>query len=203
MGHARRGGWGATVAEEVDGRKGDIGAVATVPPAVNRAGSSGGSHSRAKGHWGSAAPRGGRVADHERTDEGWIDTQVRFNWGLTVRKKSERVLKLLEKGPLLKKGRDRAQKVTHGIQGFGSFNHRWSSTTSTCEDHYARSNSHYEDFNVTEDNSNSLVELDAHANNKYVNAVVESKPLLPGHEDEPKVEDQKEEHPFSSMEHEK
>ncbi|KAJ0987768.1 hypothetical protein J5N97_006124 [Dioscorea zingiberensis] len=126
-----------------------------------------------------------------------------FNWGLTVRKKSERVLKLLEKGPLLKEERDRARKVTRGIQGFGSFNHRWSSTASTCEDHYARSNSHYEDFNVQEDNSDSLVELDVHANNKCVNAVVESKPLLPGPEDEPKVEDQKEEHPFSSVEHER
>ncbi|KAK6935873.1 ENTH domain [Dillenia turbinata] len=47
-----------------------------------------------------------------------------FNWGLTVRKKSERVLMLLSKGPILKEERDRARKVTRGIQGFGSFNHR-------------------------------------------------------------------------------
>ncbi|KAK4760388.1 hypothetical protein SAY87_005281 [Trapa incisa] len=44
-----------------------------------------------------------------------------FNWGLTVRKKSERVLKLLEKGPLLKEERERSRKLTRGIQGFGSF----------------------------------------------------------------------------------
>ncbi|KAJ9698397.1 hypothetical protein PVL29_007467 [Vitis rotundifolia] len=44
-----------------------------------------------------------------------------FNWGLTVRKKSERVSKLLQKGPLLKEERDRARKLTRGIQGFGSF----------------------------------------------------------------------------------
>ncbi|KAL5747832.1 hypothetical protein ACOSQ2_025129 [Xanthoceras sorbifolium] len=44
-----------------------------------------------------------------------------FNWGLAVRKKSERILKLLEKGPLLKEERDRARKLTRGIQGLGSF----------------------------------------------------------------------------------
>ncbi|KAF7120381.1 hypothetical protein RHSIM_Rhsim13G0083100 [Rhododendron simsii] len=50
-----------------------------------------------------------------------------FNWGLTVRKKSERILKLLEKGPLLKEERDRARKVTRGIEGFGSFCQRTAS----------------------------------------------------------------------------
>lgn len=44
-----------------------------------------------------------------------------FNWGLAVRKKSDRILKLLEKGSLLKEERDRARKLTRGIQGFGSF----------------------------------------------------------------------------------
>ncbi|XP_043700751.1 clathrin interactor 1-like isoform X2 [Telopea speciosissima] len=54
-----------------------------------------------------------------------------FNWGLTVRKKSERVLKLLEKSQLLKEERDRARKLTRGIEGFGSFSHRSSSTEAT------------------------------------------------------------------------
>ncbi|KAF7805459.1 epsin-3-like [Senna tora] len=44
-----------------------------------------------------------------------------FNWGLNVRKKAERVLKLLEEGTLLKEERDRARKLSRGIQGFGSF----------------------------------------------------------------------------------
>ncbi|KAK1320546.1 hypothetical protein QJS10_CPA03g01611 [Acorus calamus] len=44
-----------------------------------------------------------------------------FNWGLNARKKSERVLKLLENGELLKEERERAQKLARGIQGFGSF----------------------------------------------------------------------------------
>lgn len=44
-----------------------------------------------------------------------------FNWSLTVRRKSERILRLLERGPLLKEERDRARKLTRGIKGFGSF----------------------------------------------------------------------------------
>lgn len=72
-----------------------------------------------------------------------------------MRMKSERVLKLLEKGPLLKEERDRARKVTRGIQGFGSFNVHYSPTnnhnpienSSNC---YVRSNSHYEDYPTQE-----------------------------------------------------
>ncbi|GAV57923.1 ENTH domain-containing protein [Cephalotus follicularis] len=47
-----------------------------------------------------------------------------FNWGLAVRKKSDRILKLLEEGSVLKEERDRARKLTRGIQGFGSFSQR-------------------------------------------------------------------------------
>ena len=45
----------------------------------------------------------------------------RFNWGLAVRKKSEQILKLLEEGTLLKEERNRARRLSRGIQGFGSF----------------------------------------------------------------------------------
>lgn len=45
-----------------------------------------------------------------------------FNWGLTVKGKSERVLKLLERGPFLEEERERARKVAREIKGFGSFN---------------------------------------------------------------------------------
>ncbi|KAI3878228.1 hypothetical protein MKW92_032086 [Papaver armeniacum] len=51
-----------------------------------------------------------------------------FNWGLTMKNKSERMLKLLEKGPLLKEERNRARKVTRGIKGFGSFTQKSSMT---------------------------------------------------------------------------
>ncbi|KAJ0695198.1 hypothetical protein HanPI659440_Chr15g0617451 [Helianthus annuus] len=49
----------------------------------------------------------------------------RFNWGLRVREKSERILKLLEEDrSFLKEERYRARKVTSGIKGFGSFTQR-------------------------------------------------------------------------------
>ena len=43
-------------------------------------------------------------------------------------------MKLLEKGPLLKEERDRARKLTRGIQGFGSFSHRPSSAESVLRE---------------------------------------------------------------------
>ncbi|OIW08626.1 hypothetical protein TanjilG_03302 [Lupinus angustifolius] len=47
-----------------------------------------------------------------------------FNWGLAVRKKSGRIMKLLEEGTLLKEERNRARSLTRGIQGFGSYDQR-------------------------------------------------------------------------------
>ncbi|KAB2080927.1 hypothetical protein ERO13_A05G095900v2 [Gossypium hirsutum] len=71
-----------------------------------------------------------------------------FNWGLAVRNKSERILKLLQKGPVLKEERARARKLTRGIQGFGSFSYRSSSEKGNLKDSsYGRSNS---DFNHNE-----------------------------------------------------
>ncbi|XP_055835597.1 uncharacterized protein LOC129904092 [Solanum dulcamara] len=72
-----------------------------------------------------------------------------FNWGLNVRKKSERILKLLEDGQLLKEERNKSRKISRGIEGFGSFNIR--STTSSKEGileesaikPYGRSNSQF------------------------------------------------------------
>ncbi|MQL87754.1 hypothetical protein Taro_020300, partial [Colocasia esculenta] len=71
-----------------------------------------------------------------------------FNWGLAARKKSERVLKLLEKGPLLQEERDRARKLTRGIEGFGSFVHKTASPADAGEGPpaskpYGRSNTQY------------------------------------------------------------
>ncbi|PKI61708.1 epsin-3 [Punica granatum] len=72
-----------------------------------------------------------------------------FNWGLAVRKKSERVLKLLEQMSLLKEEREKARKLTRGIQGFGSFSQRAARSTQgilkeSSLPSYVRSNS---DFN--------------------------------------------------------
>ncbi|KAF5751461.1 ENTH/VHS family protein [Tripterygium wilfordii] len=81
-----------------------------------------------------------------------------FNWGLAVRKKSERILKLLEKGPLLKEERDRARKITREIQGFGSFSQRSSSTQGILQESrhgtYGRSHS---DFNRDECKENQVM----------------------------------------------
>lgn len=50
------------------------------------------------------------------------DELCSFNWGLTVKGKAERVLKLLERGPFLEEERERARKIAREIKGFGSFN---------------------------------------------------------------------------------
>lgn len=69
-----------------------------------------------------------------------------FNWGLTVKGKSERVLKLLERGPFLEEERERARKVAREIKGFGSFNLSSSGGGSRAAPHvYGRSHSRYED----------------------------------------------------------
>ncbi|XP_038893947.1 clathrin interactor EPSIN 1 isoform X1 [Benincasa hispida] len=47
-----------------------------------------------------------------------------FNWGISVRKRSERILNLLDKRSLLKNERDKARKLTREILGFGSFSLR-------------------------------------------------------------------------------
>lgn len=79
-----------------------------------------------------------------------------FNWGLTVRKKSERVLQLLEKGELYKQERHRARKLTRGIEGFGSFSQRSSSSAvdgnskESPANSFGRCNSHYADHSPQE-----------------------------------------------------
>ncbi|ERN07836.1 hypothetical protein AMTRI_Chr08g204180 [Amborella trichopoda] len=81
-----------------------------------------------------------------------------FNWGLTVRKKSERVLNLLTERNLLKEERQRARKLTRGIQGFGSFTPRTSlSEFGSCRvfaiESYGRCKSYHTDIEDNEDMS--------------------------------------------------
>ncbi|KAL8092251.1 uncharacterized protein LOC141693827 isoform X2 [Apium graveolens] len=70
-----------------------------------------------------------------------------FNWGLNVRLKSEKILMLLEEGSLLKEERNRARKVSRGIEGFGSFSQRTSSAQGILSESpvtkYARSKSQF------------------------------------------------------------
>lgn len=88
-----------------------------------------------------------------------------FNWGLAVRKKSERVLKLLEKGALLKEERENARKLTREIQGFGSFSGVGRSTTPFKESSsafgrsHSQFNEHGNEDNIPESNSSDRPEL--------------------------------------------
>ncbi|KAI9128180.1 hypothetical protein K1719_001173 [Acacia pycnantha] len=49
-----------------------------------------------------------------------------FNWGMRVRKLSERLVKLLENNEFLREERARARELSRGIKGFGSFSDRTS-----------------------------------------------------------------------------
>uniref|UniRef100_A0A453FWG4 Uncharacterized protein n=1 Tax=Aegilops tauschii subsp. strangulata TaxID=200361 RepID=A0A453FWG4_AEGTS len=83
-------------------------------------------------------PADGHLPTHRR--------ERSFNWGLTVKGKSERVLKLLERGPFLEEERERARKVAREIKGFGSFNLSSGGGGSRAAPHvYGRSHSRYED----------------------------------------------------------
>ncbi|KAI7732084.1 hypothetical protein M8C21_031363 [Ambrosia artemisiifolia] len=82
----------------------------------------------------------------EMTSFQYIDDKG-FNWGLNVRTKSERILKFLNDSSMLKEERARARKLSRGIEGFGSFNHRNASETSVEQqlfvEKFKRSNSQF------------------------------------------------------------
>ncbi|KAK4440854.1 hypothetical protein Salat_0420300 [Sesamum alatum] len=137
-----------------------------------------------------------------------------FNWGLIVSKKCERILKLLEKGPDLKEERDRARKVSRGIQGFGSFCNRDSSAgkdilPESSLKAFGRSNS---DFNrkiknLNLDSSSTRVESREKLapNEESGNFTGESKPLLEQQKDEARIstsmgDDDHHHHPFDDAE---
>ncbi|XP_022744116.1 clathrin interactor EPSIN 1-like [Durio zibethinus] len=77
-----------------------------------------------------------------------------FNWGLSVRKLSEKILMLLENESFLKEERARARKLTIGIKGFGSFS-QFSSSSDKVFNSFSnngRLNSqHYDHQNHEED----------------------------------------------------
>lgn len=75
----------------------------------------------------------------------------RFNWGLTVQRKGERVVKLIEDFSFRNEERARARKLMSGIKGFGSFCGRVvAPAEGTVEDgtseKYVRCNSHFNDY---------------------------------------------------------
>ncbi|MBA0594612.1 hypothetical protein Gorai_011512 [Gossypium raimondii] len=101
-------------------------------------------------------------------DDYWRIVEILHNKEY-IRNKSERILKLLQKGPALKEERARARKLTRGIQGFGSFSYRSSSEQGNLKDSsYGRSNSdfnHHETDNSKHYNDNAPFEV----GNKYKN----------------------------------
>lgn len=121
----------------------------------------------------------------------------RFNWGLNVRKKADRILKLLEEGPLLKEERDRARKLSRGIQGFGSFCQRSASSSSSSKS-YSRCNSDFishenQDNHTSETGSQDKEEL------HLWNFKGESNPLVDCSKEESRhgIFREEDDHPFS------
>ncbi|CAI9774907.1 unnamed protein product [Fraxinus pennsylvanica] len=139
-----------------------------------------------------------RVADEFESDEDIIREMTNFryvdekgfNWGLSVQKKSERILNLIEDGAYLKEERAKARKITFGIKGFGSFG-EWPAEGALKEasfENYLRSkslfNGHYAEELASNEHTNLLsMEKAAKSTNTMLDYVVE------------------EDHPFWEKEH--
>ncbi|KAK4406138.1 Clathrin interactor EPSIN 3 [Sesamum angolense] len=90
-----------------------------------------------------------RIAEEFESDQDFITDMANFSyvddkgfdWGLSVKKKAERVIELLEDRVYLKEERAKARKLTFGIKGFGSFSQNVSSTDGTNSHAVLRSNS--------------------------------------------------------------
>lgn len=87
----------------------------------------------------------------------------RFNWGLAVKSKCERILKFLDDGGVLREERQRARRLTCGINGYGSFSQRTSSSEaqsfgeSICNS-FERCNSQCNKYTEQEDSDSSTAE---------------------------------------------
>ncbi|XP_042425514.1 epsin-3-like [Zingiber officinale] len=77
-----------------------------------------------------------------------------FNWGLTVKYKTQRVLNLLDNGQHLDEERDRARKLSRGIQGFGSFNLNQLSSASDHESVPSKHRRHDDDVFMKSEKEN-------------------------------------------------
>ncbi|CAA2987757.1 Hypothetical predicted protein [Olea europaea subsp. europaea] len=99
-----------------------------------------------------------------------------FNWGLNVRRKTERVLKLLEKGPLWKEERNRARKISRGIEGFGSFSYK---TTPGQEFLQESSNKAFDKCNSQFNEHGNRDELFSVSNEDNMVEIKHEKPLYP------------------------
>ncbi|KAJ3683958.1 hypothetical protein LUZ61_013122 [Rhynchospora tenuis] len=135
-----------------------------------------------------------RIADDFQTIKGTAQEMCKFqfidekgfNWGIVVKKKTEKVLKLLEKGPLFREERERARKISRGIQGFGSFNQNSTSNNAIANEKASnfigRSISLYEDHGYLEkDDEKENLKLSLDDKLKLTNENIESEPfVVPG-----------------------
>lgn len=118
-----------------------------------------------------------------------------FNWGLNVRKKSERILKLLEDVQLLKEERNKSRKISRGFEGFGSFNIRTSILEESTIKPYGRSNSQFNHHENDDDYLNPCISSKENMHKWNFNG--ESKALLDEHKEEPRMGfSVEEDHPF-------
>ncbi|KAJ4757124.1 ENTH/VHS family protein [Rhynchospora pubera] len=135
-----------------------------------------------------------RIADEFQNIKGTAQEMCKFQFidekgfksGIVMKKKSEKVLKLLEKGPLFREERERARKISRGIQGFGSFSQNSISNNAIANEKASnfigRSISLYEDHGYNEkddEKENSKLSLDDKLNLTSEN--IESEPfIVPG-----------------------
>lgn len=124
-----------------------------------------------------------------------------------MRKKCKRLSKLLNKGPLLKEERERARKISRGIEGFGSFCLRTLSDQESSLKTFERSNSQFIDRSNQEGLSSNEIDL-VHTNTNTESSrtqlhIEPSKPLLSEQRDESSGMNTStnDHHPFDDAEH--
>ncbi|KAK3029724.1 hypothetical protein RJ639_039133 [Escallonia herrerae] len=85
-----------------------------------------------------------------------------FNWGISIKMKSDKILKLLEDRLFFKEERARARKLTSGIKGFGSFCHKSPKADGSLEEAtfgtYKRYNSSCNDCRIQDEEDTASTE---------------------------------------------
>ncbi|KAK7394205.1 hypothetical protein VNO78_14727 [Psophocarpus tetragonolobus] len=128
-----------------------------------------------------------------------------FNWGLSVRKLSERILKLLKNKDYVIEERARARDLSRAIKGFGSFNQRSSTIDKGIGDLpskiYGRCNSYYGsrqyDFTSL---GNKLSSANGNEREHQIHEDIDNSKLLKQENDSNSGEDTQEYHPFIDQE---
>ncbi|KAK7340893.1 hypothetical protein VNO77_21610 [Canavalia gladiata] len=133
-----------------------------------------------------------------------------FNWGLSVKRLSERILKLLRNKDFSREERARARHISSGIKGFGSFSQRSSANIDetlndlTCKI-YGRCNSYFDQCQHEEEYDfaslgKKLHTADGNEREQQVHQNVEYSKLLEQENNSNSGEDIEESHPFVDQE---